>query len=106
MARIREKFYEEYPDGSVSRAVTSEEIHTDLSLAEVETTGPETINGNIVNCIHVKVRTAPNFEADVIDLWPAGKKVTIVGKIKGFCEVLIGIGNQTGYISSDFIKEE
>lgn len=76
------------------------------SPAEVETNGPETINGTIVNAIHVKVRKDPNFDSELIDVWPRGRNVTIVGKEKnGFYEVLVD-DDTRGYIASKFIKEE
>lgn len=75
------------------------------SHAEVETTGPETINGTVVNAIHVNIRTTPDPDSEVIRLAEAGEKVKIVGKKNGFYEVETGVG-RTGFILSDFIKEE
>lgn len=82
-----------------------ETISIEESHAEAETTGPETINGTIVNAIHVNIRTEPNTNAEVIRLAEAGEKVTIVGKKNGFYEVEVGNG-RTGFILSNFIKEE
>lgn len=100
----KEKFYDESIT-EVRRDGVEKEI-TEESPAEVETNGPGTINGTIVNTVHVKVRKDPNFDSELIDVWPRGRNVTIVGKEKnGFYEVLVD-DDTRGYIASKFIKEE
>lgn len=73
--------------------------------SHLETHGPKTKNGTVVNTIHVNIRTAPDPDSEVIRLAEAGEKVKIVGKKNGFYEVETGI-SRTGFILSSFIKEE
>lgn len=105
MARKSDRFYAEYPDGSVSRAVTSEEIHKERSLAEVETHGPETKNGTVINSLHVNVRTKPSLDSDVVEVLRKGDVVTIIGRKGDFYKITNEAG-RIAYISSDFIQEE
>lgn len=75
------------------------------SPAELETTGPETTNGTIINSLHVKVRKEPRYDADVLEVLRKGDKVIIHGKSGYFYQVSTN-SNEIAYISSDFIKEE
>lgn len=82
-----------------------EEIREE-SLAEVETTGPETKNGTIINSLFVKVRKKPVVEdGNVVEVLRKGDKVHILDKLDGFYKVTTSV-NKGVYISSDFIKEE
>lgn len=84
-----------------------EEDHTvtEESPAEMETTGPETINGIIINSVHVRARREPNIESDVIELLRKGDHVKILGNVDGFYKVET-FANNIAYILSDFVKEE
>lgn len=77
----------------------------ELSPADVETNGPETKNGTVINSLNVKVRKKPTYEAEVVEVLRKGDKVTITGRIGGFYKISTSV-NRVGYISSDFIKEE
>lgn len=103
--RISNKIYDDFMLDESTVAIPDNKNITEESLAQEETTGPETINGIIVNGLHVKVRTEPNFESDVLDVLRKGDKVTILGKENGFYKISIK-PNKVAYISSDFIKEE
>lgn len=82
---------------------------TEESPAEMETTGPETINGiitgTIINSVHVRARREPNIESDVIELLRKGDHVKILGNVSGFYKVET-FTNNIAYILSDFVKEE
>lgn len=82
---------------------------TEESPAEMETTGPETINGivtgTIINSVHVRARREPNIESDVIELLRRGDHVKILGNVAGFYKVETP-ANNIAYILSDFVKEE
>lgn len=84
-------------------------LPTEGSPAEMETTGPETINGivtgTIINSIHVRARREPNIESDVIELLRKGDHVKILGNVAGFYKVET-FANNIAYILSDFVKEE
>ena len=82
-----------------------EEEITETSPAEVETHGPETINGTVINSLFVKVRREPSFESEVIEVLRKGDRVIILGKDREFHKVSTSV-NKTAYISSEFIKEE
>lgn len=76
------------------------------SPAKMETTGPETKNGIIVNTRYVKVRREPKMvEGNVLDILGCGDKVKILEKVDGFYKVSTNT-HKIAYISSDFIKEE
>lgn len=91
--------HEEYP--TIEEVVTKKEE----SPAQEETTGPETINGIIVNRLNVNVRKESDLESEVLEVLRKGDKVTILGKENGFHKVSTST-NSIAYISSDFIKEE
>lgn len=76
------------------------------SSAEMKTTGPETSKRGVVNsnCVYVKVRKEPSFEAEVLELLKKGAEVTILGKEKGFYKVSTRM-TPVAYIALDFIKE-
>lgn len=78
---------------------------TEKSSAEVKTTGPETINGVIVNSLFVKVRKEPNFESETVETLNKGMKVKILEKGKDFWKVSTSL-NDVAYIASDFIEED
>lgn len=74
------------------------------SPAEVETTGPETINGIIVNCINVKVRKKASADSDPVELLRVGDKVLIHRQIRDFYEVDTST-NKRVYILKAFVKQ-
>lgn len=78
---------------------------TECSPAEVEKHGPETKNGIITNCYHVKVRRDADYKSDVLETLSRGDKVVILGKSGNFYKVSTRL-NDVAYISLDFIKEE
>lgn len=99
----KEKFY----DNPITENV-KEEVNkalADQSPAEMETRGPETINGTVINSLFVKVRREPNFESDVIEVLRKGDRVIILGKDGEFHKVSTSV-NKIAYISSEFIREE
>lgn len=102
MSRKSEKYYVEYEDGTRSTEATSEEIHAEESLAEVETTGPETING-IVTGICVNVRKHPNKDAEAVKMLYKGDKIEAYGALGDFYEIKIG-DKTTGFILSKYVK--
>lgn len=78
----------------------------EVSHAEVETTGPETKNGVIINAMHVNVRREPWIDEDnVLEVLRKGDKVTILGKVNNFYKVSTSV-NKVAYILSDWVKEE
>lgn len=78
---------------------------TEMFPAEVETDGPETKNGIVKDCLHVKVRKEPGYDSDVLEILRAGDKVTILGKVGNFYRVSTSV-NRDAYISSEFVGEE
>lgn len=79
---------------------------TDKSPAEMETTGPETKNGTIVNTVHVNVRKEPTLVTNnVIEILRQGDKVKILDKVGDFYKVSTSTNNN-GYIFSQYVKEE
>lgn len=80
------------------------EKDTERFPAEVETTGPETKNGIVKDCLHVKVRNRPSYDSDVVEVLRKGDKVKILGKVGDFYRVSTSVNNDA-YISSDFIEE-
>lgn len=90
---------------SIKDDIVKTEI-TEESSAEVKTTGPETKNGIVVNCLFVKVRREPwTDDNNVLEVLNKGDKVTILGMVDGFYKVSTRV-NKVAYISSTFIKEE
>lgn len=77
----------------------------EVSPAELETTGPETKNGTVVNSLYVNVRKEPSYESDVLEVLRKGDKVIILGKSGEFYKVSTSV-NKIAYIFSEFIKEE
>lgn len=90
---------------TISEEKEVEKIKTEESPAEVETTGPKTINGIVTNSIHVKVRRGPSLESDPIEVLRNGDKVIIFGEENGFYKVSTSLNNNV-YISKDFVMEE
>lgn len=92
-----------------SRSIISEENNfteaQETSSAEVETTGPETKNGIIINSLFVNIRSEANPESDVIGIMRKGDKVNILGREGGFHKISTDL-YKFAYISSEFIKEE
>lgn len=79
--------------------------NTDESLAEVETNGPETKNGKIINSLFVKARKKPSFESDVLEILRKGDPVKIIDRVGDFYKVST-ILNELAYVSSEFVMEE
>lgn len=78
---------------------------TEESHAEVETAGPETINGIIVNAALVNVRKKPDPESEVLETLRMGDKVTILGGDGSYYKVRTSV-HREAYISVRFVKEE
>lgn len=78
---------------------------TEESHAEVETAGPETINGTIANAALVNVRKKPDPESEVLETLRMGDKVTILGEDGGYYKVRTSV-HREAYISVRFVKEE
>lgn len=78
---------------------------TEESHAEVETAGPETINGIIANAGLVNVRKKPDPESEVLETLRMGDKVTILGRDGGYYKVRTSI-HREAYISVSLVKEE
>lgn len=100
----KEKFY----DDSISPEVKDEieKAITEYSPAEVEKTGPETKNGIVTNCVHVRIRKTPTSNGDVVAILGKETRVQILGEENGFYKVsTIGL-SKPGYIMSKYIKEE
>lgn len=95
--------------GSRTRIKTIEESIsenvTEQSPAEVETTGPETINGIIVNALHVNARREPSLESDPVDVLDRGEVVEVLEKRKYFWKIRTS-KDRIAYISSAFIEED
>ena len=96
MAR-RERYYAEE---DLSNTTIAEESH-----AEVETAGPETINGIIANAELLNVRKKPDPESEVLETLRMGDKVTILGRDGGYYKVRTSV-HQEAYISVSLVKEE
>lgn len=78
---------------------------TEESHAEVETAGPETINGIIANAGLVNVRKKPDPKSEVLETLRMGDKVTILGRDGGYYKVRTSI-HREAYISVSLVKEE
>lgn len=78
--------------------------YTEKSPVEVETNGPETINGTIINSFTVRMRRDPSFESDVLEVLSGGTKVKILDTIGEFYKILYR--KRIGFIASKFIKED
>lgn len=78
---------------------------TEESHAEVETAGPETINGIIANAGLVNVRKKPDPESEVLETLRMGDKVTILGRDGGYYKVRTSV-HREAYISVSLLKEE
>lgn len=78
---------------------------TEKSHAEVETSGPETINGIIANAGLVNVRKKPDPESEVLETLRMGDKVTILGRDGGYYKVRTSV-HREAYISVSLVKEE
>lgn len=90
---------------NIKEIVKESEENTETFPAEVETAGPETKNGTVVNSLHVKVRKEPSLESDTLEILRKGDSVTILGKLGDFYKVSTSI-NKVAYVFSNFIKEE
>lgn len=69
-----------------------------------ESTGPDTVNGEIYNAACVNVREYPKPMAKVLEVLNKGEKVKIMGKESGFCKVSTPNGF-IGYIVAMYVKE-
>lgn len=101
MSRIRTKTIR---DMEAQEEIGFEE-QTEKSPAEVETNGPETANGVIVNAFVVNARKEPSFESEVVETMVRGEKVTILGKKGRFYKVRTE-RHDVAYIVSEFVEEE
>lgn len=101
MARGKRMPYEEI----MNESIKEDKNITEKSPAKMETTGPETKNGTVVNSLYVNVRKEPSYESDVLEILRKGDKVIVLGKSGEFCKVSTNI-NKIAYISSEFIEEE
>lgn len=93
MAR-RKKILEENYDVNT----TTEESH-----AEVETAGPETINGVISNASLVNVRSKPDLDSEVLEVLREGDKVVVLGVERNFYKVSTSV-NKEVYIHGNYVK--
>lgn len=82
-----------------------EERIKEESLAEVETTVPETAYGMVANTIHVKARRTPDPDGEVVEILRGGDKVTIHRFIRGFYEVSTSV-NKHVFISAGYIRKD
>lgn len=105
MARLGKKNTESLIDSEMELYKELKKENTELSPAEVETTGPETKNGIVVNSLYVNVRRWPDKDSEVVETLRAGDKVVIYGKKGDFYEVSTSVNHRV-YISSEYLKEE
>lgn len=75
------------------------------SPAEVETTGPETINGIIANALSVNAREAASPSARVMEVLTKGERVQIIGESNGYYLVQTSRGHIV-YVLSKFVSKE
>lgn len=89
------------------REFYEEQKQIDKSPAVMETNGPETRNGTIVNATTVNVRSGPTLDINnVIEILRRGDKVIILDKVgEDFYKVSTSL-NRIGYIFSYFVEEE
>lgn len=73
------------------------------SPAEVETTGPETINGIIINAKLVNVRKKPSFHSEVLEVLREGDMVTILDSEGEYYKVSTSV-NKEAYIYGSYVK--
>lgn len=99
----KEKFYDSSMIDEMKEEVRK--TITESSPAEVESNGPETKNGIVVNSLFVNVRREPSMKSDVVNVLRRGDSVQILDKTDGFYKINVGLIG-IGYISSDFIREE
>lgn len=97
----KDKFYDE----SMMYDQLHDEDFQSTSPAEVETTGPETINGIITNALSVKARDAANPEGKVVDVLTKGDRVRILGESHGFYKVETN-RKDIVYVSKKFVVRE
>lgn len=103
--RINENHIKEYDlDLMIGVSENSNKKKREESSAEVETTGPETINGIIVNCINVKVRKKASIDSDPVEILRVGDKVLIHRQVRDFYEVNTSL-NKRVYILKAFVKQ-
>lgn len=85
------------------------EKNTEESPTEVETNGPETINGIVVNSLFVKIRKEPNLKSDVLQIIMRGDKIEVFDElINGFYKIFSIDGIQVlgdAFILSNFIEK-
>lgn len=72
------------------------------SSTEVKTNGPETMNGIIVNSLHVKLRKEPNRDSEVIGVIDSGEKVVVLSKRGEFYEISTS-GIPLAYVLEDYV---
>lgn len=77
---------------------------TDQSPAQVETNGPETKYGIVVNCLHLLMWKEPAAWSKEMGVLIEGAKVEILEKVDNFYKICVaGI---VSYVVSEYIKEE
>lgn len=80
---------------------------TDQSPAQVETNGPETKYGIVVNSLYaefVRFRSKPSFESEPIGVLRKYEKVEILERLDEFYKVRVE-GHDV-YVAAKYIKEE
>lgn len=101
MAKKREEeFYSEE-----STLVEEKGTEAVRPLAEEETMEPITKNGTVCNSDFVRVRKAASGTSEVLATLTRGEKVEILDVEDGFKKIRF-YGNEIGYISSNFCKED
>lgn len=77
-----------------------------LPSTETEVMVSETKTGTVVNSVVVKVRKAPNLDADILEVLRKGDKVRIHKKLdNGFYKISTSV-HSLAFILSDFIEED
>lgn len=83
---------------------------TDSSPAQVETNGPKTRNGIIVNSLYVKMRKEPSFESETLGILRKGDQVEIHEEVDKFYKARPKSVHVSGsgivYIDKQYVKEE
>lgn len=101
---------EEFPIEKTNKEKAKNSKMTDSSPAQVETNGPETRNGIIVNALYVKMRKEPTFESEILGILRKGDQVEIYEQTNEFYKVRpksVYVNNsRIVYIDKQYIKEE
>lgn len=77
---------------------------TDQSPAQMETNGPETKYGIIINSLYVKFRSRPNFESEPIGILRKDEKIEILERLDEFYKVRVE--DHDVYVAAKYVKEE